>query len=83
LLIPFKETSLGQRNYRIVVLNTHVQLSASFDDAPERGFGGATAREAAQRLIKAAGRLDLDEEQVLEIGSTECDGRLDFVVRVS
>lgn len=73
---------MGQRD-RIVALNSHGHWSASFDDAPERGFGGSTAREAAQRLIKAAGRIDLDDEKVLEIGSTDADGRLDLVVRVS
>lgn len=74
---------MGQRDYRIVVLNTHGHWLASFDDAQERGFGAATARDAAQRLIKAAGRIDLDCEKVLEVGAAESEGPLDLVARVS
>lgn len=40
----------------VVALQSHGHWSASFADSPEMGFGGKTAREAAQRLLHAKGR---------------------------
>lgn len=43
----------------------------------------ATARDAAQRLIRAAARVDLDSEHLREVSAKESDGRFELVVRVS
>lgn len=74
---------MAHRDLNIVALHLHDHWSASFSGSPERGFGGATAREAAQRLLKADGRIDFDCERALEIGSSEGDSKLELVIRVS
>jgi hypothetical protein len=67
----------------VVALQTHGHWSASFAGSPEIGFGGKTAREAAQRLLHAKTGVDLDEQHLVETSAIESEGRLDLLVRVS
>ena len=68
---------------QIVALQIQGHWSANFAHSPEMGFGGKTARDAAQRLLRAKHGVDLDEHHVVETSAVESEGRLDLMVRVS
>jgi hypothetical protein len=67
---------------RIIALKTFGEWSASFADDPATGYGGATPRDAARRLLSASRRVDLDTDYLIEGTAVELDERLDLVIRV-
>jgi len=72
----------GYLDLHIVALQTHGHWTASFAHSPDMGFGGKTARDAAQLLLHAASGIDLDEQHLLETSAVESEARLELVVRV-
>ncbi|QDU28899.1 hypothetical protein ETAA8_40050 [Anatilimnocola aggregata] len=73
---------MKHRELQIVALKMHDEWSASFSDEPETGYGGATARDAARRLLTACDRVDLEHDYLTEGSAVEQTDRMELTIRV-